>query len=154
MTPDESLRHMYAGGKPNRRARFLNQIGAGIFALGLTPHWAVALETIGRKSGKTHSLPIAITRYDHRDYLVSMLGPGSQWVLNVRAAGGHASLHAGRRRPVLLEEVATENRAPILKTYLARAPGARPHIPVDRRDPIAKFETVSANYPVFEIHYL
>jgi len=153
-TPGDSLRHMYAGGKPDKLARFLNRIGAAIFALGLTPHWAVALETIGRKSGKHISLPIVIAHYDHRDYLVSMLGLGSQWVLNVRAAGGHAFLHAGRRRPVLLEEVATEYRARILKAYLARAPGARPHIPVDRRDPVAEFETVSAEYPVFEIHYL
>jgi deazaflavin-dependent oxidoreductase (nitroreductase family) len=151
--PDESLRHMYAGGKPNKRARLLNRIGAAIFAIGLSPHWAVALEIVGRKSGKPKTLPVAIARYQHREYLVSMLGQRSQWVLNVRAAGGHAVLHSGRRRQVLLEEVAAENRAPILKAYLARAPGARPHIPVDKRAPISEFETISADFPVFEIHY-
>jgi len=145
---------MYAGGRPNKRARFTNRLGARIFALGLTPHWAVALETVGRKSGKPVTLPIAIARYQQRDYLVSMLGQRSQWVLNIRAAGGRAIIHAGRHRHVLLEEVAIENRAPILKAYLARAPGARPHVPVDRREPIAKFEPISADYPVFEIHYV
>jgi deazaflavin-dependent oxidoreductase (nitroreductase family) len=154
MPADKSLRDMYAGGRPNKRARLLNRIGAFIFALGLTPHWAVTLETVGRKSGKPITLPIAIARYDHREYLVSMLGQRSQWVRNVRAAGGHAVIHSGLRRRVLLEEVAAVDRAPILKAYLARAPGARPHIPVDRREPITKFEPISGNYPVFEIHYL
>jgi hypothetical protein len=154
MISDESRRRMYAGGRPNRTARFLNGLSAKIFSLGLSPHWAVTLETVSPESGKHLVLPLVIASYHHREFLVSMLGQGSQWVRNVRAAGGHAILHAGRTRPVLLDEVATANRAPILKAYLAQAPGARAHIPLDRHEPVAKFEQIAADHPVFEIHYL
>jgi hypothetical protein len=42
----------------------------------------------------------------------------------------------------------------ILKAYLAQAPGARAHIPVDQHEPVANFEHIAASYPVFEIRYL
>lgn len=82
-------------------------------------------------------------------YLVSMLGEGVSWVRNVKAAGGNATLRHGRREEVRLEEVAVDHRAPVLKAYLKRAPGARPHLPVDRDAPLAEFERVSPRFPVF-----
>ena len=30
-------------------------------------------------------------------------------------------------------------------------PGARPHLPVDRRAPLAEFERIAGQYPVFRI---
>lgn len=42
-----------------------------------------------------------------------------------------------------------QERAPIIKRYLAQVPGARPHIPVDRRSTLADFETIAGKYPVF-----
>ncbi|MFM9921275.1 nitroreductase family deazaflavin-dependent oxidoreductase [Lacisediminihabitans sp. H27-G8] len=154
MIGDESRRRMYAGGRPNRTARFLNDLSAKMFSLGLSPHWAVTLETVNPTSATALILPLVIANFDHREFLVSMLGQRSRWVRNVRAAGGHAIVHAGRRRPVLLTEVAAEDRAPILKAYLDQAPGARAHVPVDRREPVAQFERIAADYPVFEIRYL
>lgn len=73
------------------------------------------------------------------------------WVRNVRAADGLAVLWAGRRRQVRLKEVAAADRAPIIKRYLACAPGARAHIPVSRRLPVDQFERIAAHYPVFRI---
>jgi hypothetical protein len=40
-------------------------------------------------------------------------------------------------------------RASILRRYLACAPGARPHIPVDRLAPLKDFEQVAAQIPIF-----
>ena len=57
----------------------------------------------------------------------------------------------GRRRQVGLDEVPPARRSPILKAYLQRAPGARPHIPVDEDAPIAEFEKIAAAFPVFRI---
>lgn len=65
-----------------------------------------------------------------------------------------AVLGSGRfpvARAVTLEEVPVAERAPILKRYLALAPGARAHIPVDRRAPVAEFEPIADSYPVFRI---
>ncbi|MDY7528903.1 MULTISPECIES: nitroreductase family deazaflavin-dependent oxidoreductase [unclassified Cryobacterium] len=122
-----------------------------VFSLGVIGHGAVSLETINPKSRTLLTLPLVVARYEGSEYLVSMLGQGSRWVRNVRAANGNAVVHAGRRRPVLLEEVRAEDRAPILKAYLAQAPGARPHIPVELSEPVTAFETIAADFPVFKI---
>ena len=50
-----------------------------------------------------------------------------------------------------LQEVSPPDRAPVLRRYLQVAPGARPHIPVDRKAPLADFERISPDYPVFRI---
>jgi hypothetical protein len=80
-----------------------------------------------------------------------MLGEGVNWVRNVRAAGGDATLRHGRREEVRLEEVAPERRAPVLKAYLGRAPNARVHIPIDKDAPLTDFERVAGRFPVFRI---
>jgi hypothetical protein len=61
------------------------------------------------------------------------------------------TLRHGRREQVRLEEVPAERRARILKAYLKRAPGARPHIAVDKDAPLSEFERVAARYPVFRV---
>ena len=84
-------------------------------------------------------------------YLVSMLGKNPNWVRNLKAASGRAVLCHGRREAIHLEEVDPSVRAPILRRYLQVAPGARPHIPVDRRAPLAEFQRIARDYPVFRV---
>jgi hypothetical protein len=60
-------------------------------------------------------------------------------------------LRHGRREVVRLKEVDPGARAPILRRYLAVAPGARAHLPVDRRAPLEEFERVAAQVPVFRV---
>jgi hypothetical protein len=60
-------------------------------------------------------------------------------------------LRHGIREVVQLNDVPTTDRAPILRRYLALAPGARPHIPIDRTAPLEEFEKIAADYPVFHI---
>jgi hypothetical protein len=81
----------------------------------------------------------------------SMLGDKVQWVHNVRAAGGKAVLRSGRREEIKLEEVPAEQRAPISKAYLQRAPGARPHVPVNKDAALSEFEKIAAAIPVFRV---
>jgi hypothetical protein len=80
-----------------------------------------------------------------------MLGNDCNWVRNVRAAGGMVTIRHGRARPRHLAEVPVAERAPILKRYLQKVPGARPHIPLDRNAPLAEFEAIAATYPVFRV---
>lgn len=42
-----------------------------------------------------------------------MLGAEVDWVRNVKAAGGHATLRHGRREELCLEEIPADRRAPI-----------------------------------------
>jgi len=148
---DRYLRRLYRGGRPNRVAKALNRVGAVAFARGIWPNRAAALEVRGRSSGRTISFPVVIADFEGERYLVSMLGAQANWVLNVRADDGHATLRHGRREQVLLEEVPVASRAPILQRYLAVAPGARPHVPVDRHASLAEFERIAPDYPVFRL---
>ena len=109
------------------------------------------LEVAGRKTGKIIRFPLAMTVLNGERYLVAMLGEHTNWVFNVRAAGGKARLVHGLREQVLLEEVAVSQRAPILKAYLQIAPGARPHIPVGKDAPLAEFEKIAPDFPVFRL---
>ena len=144
-------RWLYRGTRPNWIARLLNRAWAAVASLGVTHNLMETLEAIGRKSRRTVSFPVVIAIVDGQRYLVSMLGERAQWVQNVRAAGGRAVLRSGGRKEVLLEEVSTDQRAPILKAYLRRAPGARPHVPVNKDAPLAEFEKVVAAFPVFRV---
>src|SRR6266498_4766411 len=144
-------RWMYRGGHPNQLTKIINWGWAVFHSLGIAPNYLVTLEVMGRQSGKLISLPLAMTVMNGKRYLVSMLGEETNWVRNVRAAGGKARLRHGIREQVLLEEVDVSQRAPILKVYLRNAPGARPHIPVSKDAPISAFEKIAPKYPVFSV---
>jgi hypothetical protein len=144
-------RWLYRGGAPGALARFLNRGFAAVHASALAPdHW-VTLEVVGRRSGRTISFPLVMAVLDGDRYLVSMLGADAAWVRNVRAAGGRALLRHGRAEPVLLEELEIEKRAPVLKSYLQRAPGARPHLPIHKDAPLEEFEAIAGQFPVFRV---
>jgi len=144
-------RWLYRGQRPNWIAKMMNKAGATVASWGITPNYMVTLEVIGRKSGRTISLPVVVAIVDGQRYLVSMLGENVQWVQNVRAAGGRAVLRSGGREEIQLEEVPSNQRAHILKAYLQRAPGARPHIPINKDAPLADFEKVADAFPVFRV---
>lgn len=141
----------YAGRRPTRLGRLVNGVSAVLYNLPFLPHFLVSLETTGRRTGRPHTIPVVIADYAGGQYLVSMLGERSGWVPNIRAAGGRATLKHGRRREVDLVEVPVDERAPILKAYIARAPGARPHFAQSPADPVEAFEAVAGEYPVFRI---
>ncbi len=144
-------RVFYQNRRPTRVGMLVVRAYGAFAALGLPPSWNLALEVTGKKTGKTYSIPLAAADYEGERYLVSMMGKDVAWVRNVHAAGGRATIRHGSRTPVVLEDVPVELRAPILKAYLRRAPGARPHIPVGYRAPVAAFERIAADYPVFRV---
>lgn len=144
-------RALYAGNRPGRIARVLNRFWAVLHAWGISPNHLVTLEVQGWRSGRTVRFPLVMATHEGERYLVSMLGPDVAWVKNIEAAEGHAILRHGRREQVHLELLPVELRAPVLKVYLQRAPGARPHLPVDRNAPLSAFETVAAAIPVFRV---
>jgi len=144
-------RWLYQGGRPNRLARAMNDLGAAVASLGVARNYMETLEVVGRESGRVLSFPIVISPVGGERYVVSMLGAHVNWVRNLRAAGGRAALRSGRVQQVLLEEVPVERRAPILKEFLRRAPGGRPHIPVHKGAPLGEFAAIADRYPVFRV---
>ncbi len=144
-------RWLYRGGRPGRLARVMNRQSALAASAGLAPRRMVTLEVPGRRTGRRISLPLVVADYEGERYLVSMLGPDANWVRNVRAADGRAVLRHGRREAVRLEEVEVGDRAPVLRRYLALAPGARPHLPTDRHAPLEEFTRIADRVPVFRV---
>lgn len=147
----DSRKWLYRGRRAHRLARILNQAQAWLAAKRIGPRRIVALDVVGRRTGRTVTCPVVVADHNGERYLVSMLGDNTNWVRNVRAAGGRAVLRHGRRESVRLIEVEPGERAPILRRYLECAPGARAHIPVDRNAPLEQFVAVADRYPVFRI---
>jgi deazaflavin-dependent oxidoreductase (nitroreductase family) len=119
--------------------------------LGLPPKIQAALEVRGRNSGRMRSNPIVIATVDDKRYLVSMLGPESDWVKNVEAAHGDAVIRQGPRRRVHLVAVPVEQRAPILREYVRIASSGRRHFPVAADAPLSEFVAIAGRYPVYRI---
>jgi deazaflavin-dependent oxidoreductase (nitroreductase family) len=145
------LRWLYKSGRPNAFARLQNRASAAVFAVGLMPNRAAMLEVRGRLTGRIIKFPVVIADVGPERFVVSMLGAKANWVSNVRAAGGRAVLRHGRRESVHLEEVPARERAPILRRYLQVAPGARPHMPINRNASLAELDRVAEDYPVFRV---
>jgi deazaflavin-dependent oxidoreductase (nitroreductase family) len=146
---DDRLRAMYATGQADATARRLARRWAAVFSRGLAPARWVTLEVAGRKSGQPTRFPLGMADLDGQWFLVAMLGPQCNWVQNVRAAHGRVVIRHGRAAACTLAEIAIGDRPPVLKRYLQKVPGARPHFPVSPDAGIAGFAAIAGRYPVF-----
>jgi len=145
------LRFFYRDWRPTRLGKIWNRAFAWISGLGVTPQTLLTLRVRSRRSRRLYSTVLVVASHQGQRYLVSMLGGGSQWVRDVRAAGGAAFIKRGRSRPVMLTEIPPEERAPILKAWCQIATSGRRHLPVPHDAPVSAFEAIAADYPVFRI---
>jgi deazaflavin-dependent oxidoreductase (nitroreductase family) len=148
---DERVREMYKGGAGNDEAKWFARFWGRVHAWGVMPRRWVTLEVPGRRTGNLMAVPLGMADVDGRWYLVSMLGE-CNWVRNVRANGGRAVLHRGRRFRCHMIEVPPSQTATVLRRYVDRVPGGRPHIPVTKGASNAEFATITDRYPVFEVY--
>lgn len=73
----------------------------------------------GRKTGEERSVPVNLLTHDGRRYLVAPRGT-TQWVRNLRAAGG-GTLRVGRRvEEFRADELPDADKPEILRAYLRR----------------------------------
>jgi deazaflavin-dependent oxidoreductase (nitroreductase family) len=126
-------------------------------ARGLTPANTVSLEVTGRRTGVSRRTAVVVARHAGRDYVVSLAGE-SEWVRNLRAAGGRAVVRHGQTRTVRLTEVAAADRAPVLHAFLSRraftrspARSARVYFGLPAHPAIEQLAPLAEHYPVFEI---
>jgi F420H(2)-dependent quinone reductase len=145
------LRGMYLGGRADYRARRYARLWSRVFSWGLMPSRWVTLEVRGRKSGRATRFPLGMADWDGHWYCVPMLGEQCNWVRNVRAADGLVVLHRRGAMSCRLVELPLDERAPIIRRYLQKVPGGRPHVPVDREAPLEEFAAIASRYPVFRV---
>jgi deazaflavin-dependent oxidoreductase (nitroreductase family) len=77
------------------------------------------LHVRGRKSGAWHSHPVNLLTYEGKEYLVAPRGL-TQWVRNIRAAGGGELVLGSKVQPFKAVEISNEEKIPILRSYLKR----------------------------------
>lgn len=142
---------MYDGSRGNAEARRYARFWIRIIATGLLPERWVVLEVPGRRSGRPTRFPLGMADVDGQWFLVSMLGANCNWVRNVRAAHGDVALRRHRVRRCHLEEVPEADRAPVLRRYLRKVPGGRPHIPLPPGAELADLAQIADRYPVFRV---
>jgi glyoxylase-like metal-dependent hydrolase (beta-lactamase superfamily II) len=140
-----------------RRMQWLTPL---VITLGLAPAYVVNLEVPGRRTGLIRRTTLVQTTLDGQHYLVALAGE-SEWVRNVRAAGGRVVIGRRQRRVVDLVEVAPHDRPPVIRAYLLRAgrragsrtvaAEARAYFGVSADPQREEIEAVSGRYPVFRI---
>ena len=137
--------------RPMKLTQIMNGALGWLASLGLTPSHMITLEVKGRRSGQPRSTVVNAVEYEGAGYLVSPRGE-SEWVRNVRATGGEAIIRHRGRRGVRLEEVPSEQRAPILKKYLAEnAMSTGKHFGIDPKAEAAEFAAIAGRHPVFRV---
>lgn len=120
--------------------------------LGLSMRGSRTLAVPGRKSGKTQTTPVNLLTFEDRRYLVAPRG-NTQWVRNVRAAGG-GELRLGRKRePFRAVELMDAEKPPLLRAYLKlwKMETGKFFGGVDDEAPEAELQRIAPNHPVFRI---
>ena len=97
-----------------------NNIVKGLTRVGISVWGSRIIEVRGRTTGEPRRTAVNLLRLDGREYLVAPRGV-TQWVRNLRAAGGALAVIIGRRRE---ERTATEltgaEAVPVLRSYLRK----------------------------------
>jgi deazaflavin-dependent oxidoreductase (nitroreductase family) len=132
--------------------RLFNGSVATLTRLGISVWGSRVLSVRGRKSGEWRSNPVNLLTFEGRRYLVAPRGQ-TQWVRNLRVAGG-GELRVGRRvEAFTATELADEQKPELLRTYLRRwkfevgvfFDGVGPDAPAE------KLLEIAPGYPVFLI---
>jgi deazaflavin-dependent oxidoreductase (nitroreductase family) len=125
---------------------------ASVTKMGISVYGSRVLFVRGRKSGEWRSTPVNPLSYEGKRYLVSPRGH-TQWVRNMRAAGG-GELRVGRRvERFTATELPDDAKPALLREYLRRwkfevgtfFEGVGP----DASD--EKLREIAPGYPVFQI---
>lgn len=87
--------------------------------LGISVWGSRELRVVGRKTGAVRTTPVNLLEVEGTQYLVAPRGT-TQWVRNMRAAGG-GELRLGRRvEPFRAVEIADDDKITVLRSYLRR----------------------------------
>ena len=132
----------------NAFTRFGNTMSAAMIRLGIVPAGMHLLTVRGRKSGLPRTVPVNLTEYQGRRWLVAPYGEVA-WVRNVRAAGEVELRRAGTTEHCLAREATAEEAVPVLRTYLRQVRIVRPYFDVTLSSPDAAFAAEAPRHPVF-----
>lgn len=139
--------------RAGRGAGLFNNAVSWLAARGLSVWGSRVLAVRGRQSGEWRTVPVNLLTHEGARYLVAPRGR-TQWVRNLRAAGGAGELRLGRRTEAFVaDELADSDKPEILREYLRRWK-FEVGVFFDGVDRTASDETLLAiapGYPVFKL---
>jgi deazaflavin-dependent oxidoreductase (nitroreductase family) len=129
-----------------------NRIVALASRLGISLAGSRRLVVRGRKSGEPRETPVNPLEHEGSTYLVAPRG-NTQWVRNLRAAGGEGELlHGSRRTRFRAQEVPDSEKLPILRAYLDKwAWEVGAFFDVDKDAGEDDLRRIAPDHPVFRI---
>jgi deazaflavin-dependent oxidoreductase (nitroreductase family) len=130
--------------------RFVNRLVRALLRVGLGPPRTYLLTVRGRKSGRLYSTPVTLVEEAGQRWLVAPYGEVG-WVRNARAAGQVTLSRGGRSETVKVSEVEPDERAPVLRRYVAEVPITRPFFDASPGSDLALFRAEAPRHPVFRI---
>jgi deazaflavin-dependent oxidoreductase (nitroreductase family) len=130
--------------------RLANAAMRAALRLGLAPSRYSLLTVRGRSSGKPLSTPVIVLTRGGERFLVSPYGERA-WVKNARAARRVALSRGGRTHVFTIEELGSEDAAPVLQQYWQETPITRPYFEVPEDADLTAFADVAARHPVFRL---
>jgi deazaflavin-dependent oxidoreductase (nitroreductase family) len=138
--------------KPKSATDTFNKIVARLTRMGLSVYGSRILYVRGRTSGEWRTTPVNPLTVDGTKYLVAPRG-NTQWVRNMRAAGG-GELHVGSKvEPFTATEVSDDDKPAILRGYLKRWKWEVGVFfdGVDAKAPEQKLREIAPGYPIFRV---
>jgi len=138
---------------PGLGTEALNLLLKGLTRLGVSVYGSRVLAVRGRRSGEWRSVPVNLLEHDGVRYLVAPRGE-TQWVRNLRAAGGSGELRLGARRETFrASELGDAEKPSILRAYLKRwafeVNQFFQGVGADASD--AELARIAPQYPIFRI---
>ena len=116
---NDAPRQVRPATRVGRAERFFNSLVAALIKAGISVWGSRILAVRGRSSGRWRTTPVNLLTQDGDRYLVAPRGQ-SQWVRNLRVAGG-GELRLGRRIEAFTAAELTDDQKPeILSAYLRR----------------------------------
>lgn len=135
--------------RPSGVVKAMNGLFGWIAARGIGPAKTYEIEVRGRASGEPRKVPVNIVEFEGNRYLVAPRGE-TEWVRNVRAAGGLASLRRKAVEEVRLTEIPEAERAPIIQKYLGEnAMATKASFGIEPKAPIEEFQRIAGRHPTF-----
>jgi len=137
---------------PTRVDRIFNAVVGWLTRRGLSLVGSRVLAVRGRTSGEWRTTVVNLLTIDGDDYLVAPRGT-TQWVRNLRVAGG-GELRVGRRSETFTaDEMADDDKLPVLRAYLARWGWevGRFFEGVSKQATDDELRAIAADFPVFVV---
>jgi deazaflavin-dependent oxidoreductase (nitroreductase family) len=136
--------------RQTRLRRLGNRLITPLARLGLAGRRTHILTVPGRRSGRRYSTPVQLVIVDGRRWLVAPYGE-REWVKNVRAAEEVELTRAGRTTRHRVEELNSEEAAPVLREYLRTTPLVKPYFDAAPEAPVEAFVAEGDSHPVFRV---